>query len=323
MSAPTVLDVLERDREVYKSALEACEAKIAALRKPPEKFPIGTKAMVEVEVIAIDANDHGTNVARIRCGNTYVVVRESDLLPATPAPGEMHCTHEAALEQTLKERDKLLAQLPDGMKHCTIQFKECSLGHGWLTADNWIDYGCPTCAQQAVESELEKQKQKATPTPTVTRERIKLSLMESHGCDWHSSESMAKFLADRLGAAPEPPKPAVDLESDPYIGPMDPDEPTPLPWNNQDDGSITHPVFHDKHFGICRAMNETDYELAMECVNAKAAPKPAVSREAIMAALEEIGYECNVSLGTLATALAARLPEPTKGPSPQPRKRTK
>ena len=31
------------------------------------------------------------------------------------------------------------------MKHCTIHFKECEKGHGWLTADNWVQHGCPTC----------------------------------------------------------------------------------------------------------------------------------------------------------------------------------
>lgn len=44
-----------------------------------------------------------------------------------------------------KERDELLSRLPDGMKHCTIVFKECEKGHGWLTATNWVQHGCPTC----------------------------------------------------------------------------------------------------------------------------------------------------------------------------------
>jgi hypothetical protein len=41
--------------------------------------------------------------------------------------------------------NKLYSQLPEGMKHCTILFKECPVGHGWLTATNWVDHGCPTC----------------------------------------------------------------------------------------------------------------------------------------------------------------------------------
>ena len=36
-------------------------------------------------------------------------------------------------------------QLPEGMKHCTIQFLECEKGHGRLKADNWIDNGCHWC----------------------------------------------------------------------------------------------------------------------------------------------------------------------------------
>lgn len=48
---------------------------------------------------------------------------------------------------------ELEAQLPEGMKHCTIVFKECSLGHAWLTGTNWVEHGCPTCELRKVESE--------------------------------------------------------------------------------------------------------------------------------------------------------------------------
>ena len=40
------------------------------------------------------------------------------------------------------------SQLPDGMEHCTIRFKECPKGHGRLAADNWIDHGCLVCEIQ-------------------------------------------------------------------------------------------------------------------------------------------------------------------------------
>ena len=46
--------------------------------------------------------------------------------------------------------DALAAQLPEGMKHCTIQFKECEEGHGWLTATNREQLGCPTCKRDAL-----------------------------------------------------------------------------------------------------------------------------------------------------------------------------
>jgi len=38
-----------------------------------------------------------------------------------------------------------LGQLPDGMEHCTIQFRECEQGHGRLIATNWEDTGCVYC----------------------------------------------------------------------------------------------------------------------------------------------------------------------------------
>ena len=43
------------------------------------------------------------------------------------------------------KNERLRSQLPEGMKDCTILFKECELGHGRLTATNWIDHGCPHC----------------------------------------------------------------------------------------------------------------------------------------------------------------------------------
>jgi len=49
---------------------------------------------------------------------------------------------------------ELERQLPDGMKHCTIVFKECDKGHGWLTATNWVQHGCPTCALEELRESL-------------------------------------------------------------------------------------------------------------------------------------------------------------------------
>jgi hypothetical protein len=39
----------------------------------------------------------------------------------------------------------LREQLPEGMKHCKIVFIECPVGHGRLSAANWIDHGCRQC----------------------------------------------------------------------------------------------------------------------------------------------------------------------------------
>lgn len=50
---------------------------------------------------------------------------------------------------------RLRAQLPDGMKNCTIRFKSCPVGHGRLTADNWIDHGCDCCEMKKLQGEIE------------------------------------------------------------------------------------------------------------------------------------------------------------------------
>lgn len=49
------------------------------------------------------------------------------------------------LDKANVQIEQLLTQLPEGMKHCTIVFKECELGHGRLTATNWVQHECPAC----------------------------------------------------------------------------------------------------------------------------------------------------------------------------------
>jgi hypothetical protein len=48
-------------------------------------------------------------------------------------------------DAALRESDRLRAQLPAGMEHCTFVCKHCERGHAWLTAKNWTDHGCPIC----------------------------------------------------------------------------------------------------------------------------------------------------------------------------------
>lgn len=73
----------------------------------------------------------------------------SDMYDGIPT-GEL-CERLAVAEARVKE---LEAQLPEGMRHCTILFKSCSLGHGWLTATNWAQHPCPTCTLKAAEVRL-------------------------------------------------------------------------------------------------------------------------------------------------------------------------
>jgi len=48
----------------------------------------------------------------------------------------------AELERELAEAK---AQLPAEMQECNIVFKQCKLGHGWLTATNWVQHECQIC----------------------------------------------------------------------------------------------------------------------------------------------------------------------------------
>jgi len=52
---------------------------------------------------------------------------------------------------------RLRDQLPEGMKHCTIQFKECEKGHGRLTATNWVQHGCLQCEIDRLRSGIDWQ----------------------------------------------------------------------------------------------------------------------------------------------------------------------
>jgi len=65
-------------------------------------------------------------------------------------------TINSAVERKTKEKDaeikRLNGQLPDGMKDCTIVFEKCSVGHGRLTATNWIDNGCTHCEIERLKS---------------------------------------------------------------------------------------------------------------------------------------------------------------------------
>ncbi len=79
----------------------------------------------------------------------------TDLVPCTPDNLERYAERLTHLAMTLeRENTALRAQLPKSMEHCTILFKECSKGHGWLTATNWEQHGCPTCERNALLVEL-------------------------------------------------------------------------------------------------------------------------------------------------------------------------
>lgn len=54
----------------------------------------------------------------------------------------------------LRERvAELESHRPDGFDGCTIMFRECDKGHGWLTAANWLPFSCPTCRIAELDDE--------------------------------------------------------------------------------------------------------------------------------------------------------------------------
>lgn len=65
------------------------------------------------------------------------------------------------------QNERLLSQLPEGMKDCTILFKQCEKGHGEFTAVNWQDHACPYCQIDRLNAALKESQigQGKTTTP--------------------------------------------------------------------------------------------------------------------------------------------------------------
>lgn len=101
---------------------------------------------------------------------------------------------EAGLLSVEKERDGLLSQLPEGMKHCTIIFKECDKGHGWLTATNWVQHGCPKCEfDRIVDEKHELQRLQQQSSKLV-------SALHLEACQWRIKAEKAEQERDGLAA---------------------------------------------------------------------------------------------------------------------------
>lgn len=72
-------------------------------------------------------------------------------------PADAAMSHALRRAESAESRvAELTAQLPERMKDCTIIFKECAKGHGWLTAKNWLDFMCPTCTQEDLTAQLSR-----------------------------------------------------------------------------------------------------------------------------------------------------------------------
>lgn len=74
-------------------------------------------------------------------------------MACNPSNRECEGFSESAYVKVKRELAEAKAQLPDGMKDCTIVFKECAKGHGELTATNWVQHDCVICRAETVEAE--------------------------------------------------------------------------------------------------------------------------------------------------------------------------
>lgn len=88
------------------------------------------------------------------CMDGAAILRDGAMMTVDDIVGTLNAL-QARVAELEAERDELLSRLPDGMKHCTIVFKECEKGHGWLTATNWVQHGCPTCERDELRRRVD------------------------------------------------------------------------------------------------------------------------------------------------------------------------
>jgi hypothetical protein len=138
----TANDIIQRNAECARQLLEA-GAEIEMLRAA-DKVRV-TVHEAEIRRLAIECGQAKDEIKRLRerLGPVGLEVVEID--------GAGHYVN----EKVKAEIERLTAQLPDGMKHCTIRFIECEKGHGRLTAANWVDTGCQSCEIERLRDEIE------------------------------------------------------------------------------------------------------------------------------------------------------------------------
>lgn len=118
---------------------------------------------------------------------------EAEVAEANQRADEYANTCRDTVEALCKLDDKvarLKSQLPLGMAHCTIVFNECALGHGWLSATNWVQHECPTCSLNAARKRAEAA-EKALRTLRAAASELLLSMRQVY-------ERGDKAILDRI-----------------------------------------------------------------------------------------------------------------------------
>ena len=101
-------------------------------------------------------------------------------------------------------------QLPKGMEHCTIHFIECEVGHGRLTATNWIDHVCHWCKIDAKDRELDRLRADVERLTAKLREEqelveVNLSRMYDRALAYMRERDRLRAEVERLRSAPHCP----------------------------------------------------------------------------------------------------------------------
>ena len=100
--------------------------------------------------------------------------------------------------EAMSERDEWRSRaitattsLPEEMEHCTIRFRECALGHGWLTADNWVQHDCPTCTIQKVDAELQdhvRSRNEMEKRAEKAEDELRWLILSFDAVEWYGNE---------------------------------------------------------------------------------------------------------------------------------------
>lgn len=134
-----------------RDALEAALQAFVSHADSPPTGPVIRAALERAIAAYLAALPPGDEAGLVKRAREY-----ADMLRQQDAPCLMLEDTIDALEAKDATIARLQAQLPDGMESCTILFKECEKGHGWLTATNWIQHGCPHCALATEKARADK-----------------------------------------------------------------------------------------------------------------------------------------------------------------------
>src|SRR6187399_2290680 len=149
MTAVDEMDRLNGIIECTPQAVRELVNEIKRLRAENERLRAADKVRVtvheaEIRRLAIECGQAKDEIKRLRAHNKVLCDNQHDHV--------RYCTR---IHEQEAEIERLTAQLPDGMKHCTIRFIECEKGHGRLTAANWVDTGCQSCEIERLRDEIE------------------------------------------------------------------------------------------------------------------------------------------------------------------------